>query len=96
MSYHERDWRVQSTGDKDISRSFLVKEGDESYILPLIEVVRSILAPNRFLLYHLFEANSFPKYFIEIYDLNKMHLDFSSLYHIKYTKIVFFISLLGC
>ncbi|MFD2868961.1 Tn7-like element transposition protein TnsE [Kurthia populi] len=66
-----------------------MKQGNRSYILPLIEVVRSILAPNRFLLYRLFEANSFPQYFIENYYPNKIHLDFSSIYNIKYTKTVF-------
>ena len=44
--------------------------------LTLIEVVRSILAPNRFLLYRLFETNSFPQYFIEQYEPNKLSLDF--------------------
>ncbi|MGI1820558.1 Tn7-like element transposition protein TnsE [Exiguobacterium sp. TRN 1102] len=89
VSAYERDWQVQGTNDKDISRSFIVKQGNRSYTLPLIEVVRSILAPNRFLLYRLFEMNSFPQYFIENYYPNKIHLDFSSLYNIKYTKTAF-------
>ncbi|MGE7114176.1 Tn7-like element transposition protein TnsE [Lysinibacillus sp. NPDC047702] len=89
VSIYERDWQVQGTNDQDISRSFIVKQGNQSYILPLIEVVRSILAPNRFLLYRLLETNSFPQYFIENYHPNKIHLDFSSLYNIKYTNTVF-------
>lgn len=89
FSAYERDWQVQGTNDKDISRSFIVKQGNRSYTLPLIEVVRSILAPNRFLLYRLFEMYSFPQYFIENYYLNKIHLDFSWLYNIKYTKTAF-------
>ncbi|WDV06734.1 Tn7-like element transposition protein TnsE [Lysinibacillus irui] len=83
---YEKKWNIIGTNDKDISRSFIVKQGIQNYILPLIEVVRSILAPNRFLLYRLFEANSFPQYFIENYDRNKIHLDFSSQYHRKYTQ----------
>lgn len=89
VSVYERNWQVQGTNDNDISRSFIVKQGNRSYTLPLIEVVRSILAPNRFLLYRLFEMNSFPQYFIENYYPNKIHLDFSSLYNIKYTKTAF-------
>ncbi|WP_337982984.1 Tn7-like element transposition protein TnsE [Lysinibacillus sp. C5.1] len=85
VSIYEKEWRVQGTNDKDVSRSFIVKQRNQSYILPLIEVVRSILAPNRFLLYRLFEANSFPQYFIENYESNKIHLYFSSQYHPKYT-----------
>lgn len=86
VSYFEKEWSIYGTNDKDMSRSFIVSSINKSYILPLIEVVRSILAPNRFLLYRLFETNSFPQYFIEQYEANKIHLDFSSLYHRKYTK----------
>ncbi|WP_342533591.1 Tn7-like element transposition protein TnsE [Lysinibacillus sp. FSL K6-0057] len=89
VSTHERNWQVQGTNDKDVSRSFGVKQGNKYYTLPVIEVVRSILAPNRFLLYRLFEMNSFPQYFIENYYPDKIHLDFSSLYNIKYTKTTF-------
>ncbi|WP_020060797.1 Tn7-like element transposition protein TnsE [Bacillus sp. 123MFChir2] len=86
VTYSERDWSIFGTNDKDVSRSFTVSYQNKKYILPLIEVVRSILAPNRFLLYRLFETNSFPQYFIEQYEPNKLHLDFSSQYHRKYTK----------
>ncbi|MGN4437704.1 Tn7-like element transposition protein TnsE [Bacillus cereus group sp. MYBK69-1] len=86
VTYSERDWSIFGTNDKDVSRSFTVSYRNKKYILPLIEVVRSILAPNRFLLYRLFETNSFPQYFIEQYEPNKLHLDFSSQYHRKYTK----------
>ncbi|MEC1180494.1 Tn7-like element transposition protein TnsE [Metasolibacillus meyeri] len=86
VSLHEKEWEIYGTDDKDVSRSFIVKQGNRTYILPLIEVVRSILAPNRFLLYRLFEANSFPQYFIESYEHNKINLNFSSQYHRKYTQ----------
>lgn len=86
VTYSEREWVIFGTNHKDISRSFIVSYKNKYYILPLIEVVRSILAPNRFLLYRLFETNSFPQYFIEQYESNKIHLDFSSQYHRKYTK----------
>lgn len=86
VNIHKKEWVIYGTDDKDVSRSFIVKQGNRSYILPLIEVVRSILAPNRFLLYRLFEANSFPQYFIESYEGNKIHLDFSIQYHRKYTQ----------
>lgn len=86
VRYTEREWIVQGTNDQDISRSFIVNFNNKSYILPLIEVVRSILAPNRFLLYRLFEMNSFPQYFIENYTEGQIHLSFSSQYNLKYTK----------
>lgn len=86
VTYSEREWTIFGTADKDISRSFIVSYKNKKYILPLIEAVHSILAPNRFLLYRLFESNSFPQYFIEHYSANNLHLDFTSLYDQKYTK----------
>ncbi|TDM25432.1 hypothetical protein ETH99_09800 [Macrococcoides caseolyticum] len=86
VRYTEREWTVQGTNDTDMSRSFIVKFNNKSYTLPLIEVVRSILAPNRFLLYCLFEINSFPQYFIENYTAGQIQLSFSSQYNLKYTK----------
>lgn len=86
VRYTEREWTIQGTNDQDISRSFIVRYNNKSYTLPLIEVVRSILAPNRFLLYRLFEMNSFPQYFMEKYTEGQIHLSFSSQYNLKYTK----------
>src|SRR5699024_12319358 len=44
---------------------------------------------NGFLLYRLFESNSFPQFFTETYEPNKIHLSFSSLYELKYTRTAF-------
>ncbi|HCY3124996.1 TPA: hypothetical protein O1L21_002078 [Staphylococcus aureus] len=75
-----------------MSSSFIVKFNNKSYTLPLIEAVRSILTPYRFLLYRLFEMNSFPQYFIENYTEGQIQLSFSSQYNLKYTKKAFYIS----
>src|SRR5699024_12356478 len=71
------------------SRSFIFSFEGKNVILPVIEVLRSILAPNGFLLYRLFESNSFPQFFTETYEPNKIHLSFSSLYELKYTRTAF-------
>lgn len=86
VRYTEQYWSIKGTDDQDISRSFIVTYNNKSYTLPLIEVIRSILALNRFLLYRLFELNSFPQYFIETYTEGQIHLSFSSQYNLKYTK----------
>jgi hypothetical protein len=92
--FFEKPWSIQGTSDNDVSRSFTVTYQGEKYILPLIEVIRSILAPNRFLLYRLFESNSFPQFFIERYEPNKIHLNFTSQYDLKYTKQEFLFQLI--
>ncbi|QXE01943.1 Tn7-like element transposition protein TnsE [Terribacillus sp. DMT04] len=89
VKYYERSWNIQGIDDPSTSRSFIFFFDGRNVILPVIEVLRSILAPNSFLLYRLFESNSFPQYFTETYEPNKIHLSFSSLFELKYTKSAF-------
>ncbi|MFC4354808.1 Tn7-like element transposition protein TnsE [Chryseomicrobium sp. FSL W7-1435] len=89
VKYHKRPWSIQGSSDSATSRSFVFSFDGKNVILPVIEVLRSILAPNGFLLYRLFESNSFPQFFTETYEPNKIHLSFSSSYELKYTKTGF-------
>ncbi|MED1662774.1 Tn7-like element transposition protein TnsE [Brevibacillus laterosporus] len=86
VRYSEKVWRIQGANEEDLSQSFFITFEGEKYILPLIEVIRSIIAPNRFLLYLLFEPNSFPLYFYHNIEDQKIHFQFTSLYEIKYTR----------
>lgn len=86
VRYSEKRWDIQGTTDTDLSQSFIVAFEGEKYTFPLIEVIRSILAPNRFLLYQLFEPNAFPQYFFNKIEYQKLHFEFTSLYEIKYTR----------
>jgi hypothetical protein len=61
--------------------------------MPLIEMIRSILAPNRFLLYRLFESNSFPQFSFGKYEPQKIYIDFTFQYELKYTKQEFLFQL---
>src|SRR5690625_2770375 len=85
VKYFEKPWKIPGNTHHATSRSFVFSFNGRNIILPVIEVLRSILAPNSFLLYRLFESNSFPQYFTETYESNKIHLSFSSLYVLKYT-----------
>lgn len=89
VKYYEKPWAIKGSKDSATSRSFIFSFKGKNIILPVIEVIRSILAPNGFLLYRLFESNSFPQFFTEVYETNKMHLNFSSQYEKKYTKAPF-------
>ena len=86
---HEKLWKIQGSNDSAVSRSFVFSVDSKNIILPIIEVLRSILAPNGFLLYRLFESNSFPQFFTETYEPNKVHFSFTSQYELKYTKTAF-------
>ncbi|MGP4074024.1 Tn7-like element transposition protein TnsE [Piscibacillus sp. B03] len=94
VKYFEKHWNILGSSDPATSRSFIFSFDGKNVILPVIEVLRSILAPNGFLLYRLFESNSFPQYFTETYESNKVHLSFSSLYELKYTKTAFIYQLI--
>src|SRR5699024_2668641 len=76
VKYFEKPWKIPGNNDPATSRSFVFSFNGRNIILPVIEVLRSILAPNSFLLYRLFESNSFPQYFTETYESNKIHLSF--------------------
>ncbi|WP_335870904.1 Tn7-like element transposition protein TnsE [Bacillus sp. 2205SS5-2] len=89
VKYYERPWSIHGSSDPATSRSFVFSFNRKNVFLPVIEVLRSILAPNGFLLYRLFESNSFPQFFTETYEPNKIHLSFSSQYELKYTKTAF-------
>ncbi|EEL78722.1 hypothetical protein bcere0028_56650 [Bacillus cereus AH1271] len=87
VKYFESKWTILNTKDTTLSNGFTFKYGNQHYTLPLIESIRSILAPNRFLLYRLLEMNnSFLSYFTESYRGNHLHIDFNSTYEKKYTK----------
>lgn len=87
--YHEKTWKIQGTNDTSLSQSFTFSQKGKYIVLPIIEVIRSIIAPNSFLLYRLFELNSFPQYFTESYEKDNIHLHFTSQYELKYTKLTF-------
>ncbi|HZH60988.1 MAG TPA: hypothetical protein VEY70_15780 [Metabacillus sp.] len=65
VKYYEKPWRILGNNDPATSRSFVFSFDGKNVILPVIEVLRSILAPNGFLLYRMFESNSFPQFFTE-------------------------------
>lgn len=95
VKYFESEWKILNTEEKTKSTGFKFKYRNQIYILPLIESIRSILAPNRFLLYRLLEMNnSFLNYFIESQCDNHLHIDFNSTYEKKYTKNDFLFQLL--
>jgi len=48
VSYFESEWTIFKTEETTLSNGFNFKYGNQYCILPLIESIRSILAPNRF------------------------------------------------
>lgn len=89
VTYSERPWSITGIADKLKSKNFIFKNDGSTIMIPIIELIRGILAPNRFLLYRLMELDSFPLYFVETLTEKHLHFDFFSSYHKKYTAAVF-------
>ncbi|GGG26531.1 hypothetical protein GCM10007425_21420 [Lysinibacillus alkalisoli] len=86
VGYFEQNYSIRGTNYTEISQTFVIKYNGERFYLPLIEVLRGVIAPNAFLLNCLFEMNSFPLYFTEEYESDLLRLRFTSLYNAKYLK----------
>src|SRR5699024_12547675 len=63
VKYFEKPWKIPGNNDPATSRSFVFSFNGRNIILSVIEVLRSLLDPNSFLLYCLFELHLFPQYF---------------------------------
>lgn len=86
VSYFEQNYSIRGTNYTETSQTFVIKYNEERFYLPLIEVLRGMIAPNAFLLNCLFEMNSFPLYFTEQYEPDLLRLHFTSSYNAKYLK----------
>lgn len=86
VTYFDQNYSIRGTSYMETSQTFVIKYKGERFYLPLIEVMRGIIAPNAFLLNCLFEMNSFPLYFTEQYEPDLLRLHFTSSYNAKYLK----------
>lgn len=78
--YREREWTlwINGSSNKTKSKTFSFINKGELYTIPVIEIIRAILAPSRFMLYRILEMDSFDNYFT--YDLDKRSLDIHFTY----------------
>ncbi|OBR92962.1 hypothetical protein CLRAG_22560 [Clostridium ragsdalei P11] len=78
--YMERDWNlwVNGSNNQTKSKTFSFFSNGELYTIPIIEIIRAVLAPSKFMLYRILETDSFDNYFT--YDLDKRRLDMHFTY----------------
>ena len=78
--YMERDWNlwVNGSNNQTKSKTFSFFSNGELYTIPIIEIIRAVLAPSKFMLYRILEIDSFDNYFT--YDLDKRRLDMHFTY----------------
>ncbi|GAA0716363.1 hypothetical protein GCM10008905_00700 [Clostridium malenominatum] len=86
--YIEKDWGIWVRGFKDNTKSktFNFYKKGTLYTIPIIEVIRVVLAPNRFMLNRILEMDTLENYFTyEIKD-NKLDIHFTAQYDRKLLK----------
>ena len=88
--YNENDWRIKSSGYKSKSRTFNFYKNNKLYSIPVVEIVRSVLAPNTFMLNTILYSDTFEDYFT--YEINNriLNLYFNSNYRTTNLKDVYY------
>lgn len=87
-SYNEKPWSnlVEGVEEKTKSKTFNISKNGIRYTIPIIEVIRAVIAPNRFLLNRIVEMDTLENYFTyEIKD-NTLYIYFTSEYEKKLLK----------
>ncbi|WP_026881732.1 Tn7-like element transposition protein TnsE [Clostridium akagii] len=88
VEYRQRPWEIWGTGfkDKTTSKTFsFVNQGD-LYIIPIIEIIRAVLAPSKFMLNRILEMDSFENYFTYTIDKRRLEIHFTWEYDKKLLK----------
>ncbi|WP_294370802.1 Tn7-like element transposition protein TnsE [uncultured Clostridium sp.] len=88
--YNENDWRIKGSSYKSKSRTFNFYKNNKLYSIPVVEIVRSVLAPNTFMLNTILYSDTFEDYFT--YEINNriLNLYFNSNYRTTNLKDVYY------
>ncbi|BDB03254.1 hypothetical protein HYH85_15795 [Clostridium botulinum] len=80
--YIEKDWEIWGAGfkDKTKSKTFNFSKKGILYTIPIIEIIRAILAPDRFMLNRVLEMDTLENYFIYEIEKSKLNIHFTSQY----------------
>ncbi|OSA97369.1 UNVERIFIED_ORG: hypothetical protein B2H98_07830 [Clostridium botulinum] len=84
--YNEGDWNIIRSNYKSKSKTFNFWKNNMLYTVPIIEIVRAVLAPNTFMLNTILYNDVWEDYFI--YDIkdSKLQIAFSNEYKTSYLK----------
>lgn len=78
--YNESDWNIKKSNYKSKSRTFSFWKNNVLYTIPIIEIVRTVLAPNSFMLNTILYNDIWEDYFLYNLEENKLKLTFSNEY----------------
>lgn len=86
--YKERDWEIWGGEfkDKTKSKTFNFVKGGTLYTIPIIEVIRAVIAPDKFMLNRILEMDTLENYFTYEIEKEKLDIHFTSEYESKLLK----------
>lgn len=84
--YNETDWNILKSKYKSKSKTFSFWKHNVLYTIPIIEIVRAILAPNTFMLNAILYNDTWEDYFTYKLDDRKLQIYFTSQYNKSYLK----------
>lgn len=84
--YNESSWNIKKSNYKSRSKTFNFYKNNILYSIPIIEIIRSVLAPNSFMLNTILYADTYEDYFT--YNISERVLDlyFNNNYKKAYLK----------
>lgn len=84
--YNETDWYILKSRYRSKSKTFSFWKHNVLYTIPIIEIVRAILAPNTFMLNSILYNDAWEDYFTYQLENRKLEIDFTSKYKRSYLK----------
>ncbi len=88
IKYSELDWQIWYGGNKikTKAKSFTFFKGNSLYVVPIYEIIRAVLAPNRFLLNRIVQVGSLENYFTYEINHDELNIYFTGLYNKRLLK----------
>lgn len=88
IKYSELDWQIWYGGNKikTKAKSFTFFKGNSLYVVPIYEIIRAVLAPNRFLLNRIVGVDSLENYFTYEINHDELNIYFTGLYSKRLLK----------
>lgn len=84
--YNETDWYISKSRYRSKSKTFSFWKHNVLYTIPIIEIVRAVLAPNTFMLNSILYNDVWEDYFIYEFEERKLYIQFSNQYKKSYLK----------
>ncbi|NFO46726.1 hypothetical protein FDB40_07330 [Clostridium botulinum] len=84
--YNEGDWNIARSNYKSRSKTFNFWKNNVLYTVPIIEIVRAVLAPNTYMLNTILYNDVWEDYFIYYIQDRKLQIAFSNEYKTSYLK----------